>query len=136
MKSVEVDDAVFFVTLATPMTGLVRACHESRLDRTLEHVAYLKRPIPEGIGYLPLSRDDASLYFRPLSRRYERASLIVTSNKSGLGGGVQGSGSGNCHPGSPAAPVSDDQHQGGQPPVEGEASGGAVGKGACRPGGE
>jgi DNA replication protein DnaC len=31
---------------------------------------------------LPLSREEASLFFRLLVRRYERASLIVTSNKS------------------------------------------------------
>ena len=33
------------------------------------------------LGYLPLSREEASLFFRLLARRYERASLIVTSNK-------------------------------------------------------
>jgi hypothetical protein len=31
---------------------------------------------------LPLTREEASLFFRLLVRRYERASLIVTSNKS------------------------------------------------------
>ena len=31
---------------------------------------------------MPLSREEASLFFRLLVRRYERASLIVTSNKS------------------------------------------------------
>jgi DNA replication protein DnaC len=34
------------------------------------------------LGYLPLTREEASLFFRILVRRYERASLIVTSNKS------------------------------------------------------
>jgi DNA replication protein DnaC len=34
------------------------------------------------LGYLPLSREEASLFFRLLVRRYERGSLIVTSNKS------------------------------------------------------
>ena len=29
-----------------------------------------------------MSRDEAGLFFRLLTRRYERASLIVTSNKS------------------------------------------------------
>ena len=36
------------------------------------------------IGYLPLSRDEASLFFRLVVGRYEWASLIVTSNKSFL----------------------------------------------------
>ena len=34
------------------------------------------------IGYLPLSREDASLLFRLVARRYEKASVILTSNKS------------------------------------------------------
>ena len=33
------------------------------------------------LGYLPLTREEASLFFRLLVRRYERGSLIVTSNK-------------------------------------------------------
>ena len=33
------------------------------------------------LGYLPLSREKASLFFRLLVRRYERASLVVTNNK-------------------------------------------------------
>jgi DNA replication protein DnaC len=36
------------------------------------------------LGYLPLSRLEASLFFRLVIRRYERASTIVTSNKSFL----------------------------------------------------
>ena len=38
--------------------------------------------ILDELGYLPLSREEASLFFRLLVRRYERGSLIVTSNKS------------------------------------------------------
>lgn len=38
--------------------------------------------ILDELGYLPLTRDDASLFFHLVVRRYERASLIVTSNKS------------------------------------------------------
>src|SRR4029077_18647674 len=36
---------------------------------------------------LPLTREEASLFFRLLVRRYEQASLIVTSNKSFVDGG-------------------------------------------------
>lgn len=81
VKAVEAGYTVLFLTLETLMTRLVRARHENRLDRTLQQLAYPKLLILDEIGYLPLSRDDASLFFRLLSRRYERASLIVTSNK-------------------------------------------------------
>lgn len=34
------------------------------------------------IGYLPISRTGAMLFFQLMSRRYERASTVLTSNKS------------------------------------------------------
>ncbi|HCP46417.1 MAG TPA: MFS transporter, partial [Deltaproteobacteria bacterium] len=38
--------------------------------------------ILDEIGYLPMTREEASLFFRLINRRYERASTILTSNKS------------------------------------------------------
>jgi len=38
--------------------------------------------ILDEMGALPMTREEASLFFRLLSRRYEKASLILTSNKS------------------------------------------------------
>ncbi len=64
------------------MTRRLRAKHENRLERSLQQLVYPKVLIVDEIGYLPLSRDEASLFFRLVVRRYERASLIVTSNKS------------------------------------------------------
>jgi len=64
------------------MTRLVKAKHENRLERALKQLGYPKLLIIDEIGYLPLSREEASLFFRLIVRRYERASLIVTSNKS------------------------------------------------------
>jgi len=84
VKAVEAGYSVQFVTLETLMTRLVRAKHENRLERTLQQLVYPKLLIVDEIGYLPLSRDEASLFFRLVVRRYERASLIVTSNKSFL----------------------------------------------------
>ena len=34
------------------------------------------------IGYLPISRTGAMLFFQLMSRRYEHASTVLTSNKS------------------------------------------------------
>ena len=38
--------------------------------------------ILDEIGYLPMTREEASLFFRLLTRRYEKSSIILTSNKS------------------------------------------------------
>ena len=66
------------------MTRLVRAQQENRLERSLKQLVYPKVLIIDEVGYLPLSRDDASLFFRLVAHRYEHGSLIVTSNKSFL----------------------------------------------------
>jgi DNA replication protein DnaC len=84
VKAVEAGYSVQFLTLETLMTRLVKAKHENRLERALQLLVYPKLLVIDEIGYLPLSREEASLFFRLIVRRYERASLIVTSNKSFL----------------------------------------------------
>jgi DNA replication protein DnaC len=84
VKVVEAGYSVLFLTLETLMTRLVRAKNENRLERTLQQLVYPKVLILDEVGYLPLNREEASLFFRLLVRRYERASLILTSNKSFL----------------------------------------------------
>jgi DNA replication protein DnaC len=82
VKAVEAGYSALFLTLESLMGRLVRARHENRLDRTLQQLTYPRLLILDELGYLPLSREEASLFFRLLVRRYERGSLIVTSNKS------------------------------------------------------
>ena len=84
VKAVEAGYSVRFLTLETLMTRLVKARNENRLERALQQLVYPKLLVIDEIGYLPLSRDEASLFFRLVVRRYERASLILTSNKSFL----------------------------------------------------
>lgn len=50
----------------------------------MQQLVYPKLLVLDEIGYLPLSREEASLFFRLIVRRYERASMIITSNKSFL----------------------------------------------------
>ncbi len=84
VKAVEAGYSVLFLTLENLMTRLVKAFNENRLERSLQQLVYPKVLIIDEIGYLPLSNLEASLFFRLVARRYERASLIVTSNKSFL----------------------------------------------------
>ena len=84
VKAVECGYSVLFLTLENLMIRLVKAFHENRLERSLQQLVYPKVLIIDEIGYLPLSNLEASLFFRLVVRRYERASLIVTSNKSFL----------------------------------------------------
>jgi DNA replication protein DnaC len=53
-----------------------------RAERQLQQFVAPKLLIIDEMGYLPMSRDEAGLFFRLLTRRYEKASTIITSNKS------------------------------------------------------
>ena len=57
------------------------SCQENRLERQLQQLSYAQVLILDEIGYLPMNREEASLFFRLLNRRYEKASIILTSNK-------------------------------------------------------
>ena len=84
VKAAEAGYSVLFLPLEMLMNRLVKALNENRLERSLQQLVYPKVLIIDEVGYLPLSRIEASLFFRLVVRRYERASLIVTSNKSFL----------------------------------------------------
>ena len=55
---------------------------ENRLEWQLAQWITPKVLVVDELGYLPMSREEANLFFRLVARRYERASLIITSNKS------------------------------------------------------
>ena len=82
IKAAQVGHRVLFLTLEQLMNKLKRASQENRLERQLQQLTYPKVLILDEIGYLPLSREDASLLFRLVARRYLKASVILTSNKS------------------------------------------------------
>ena len=84
VKAVEAGYSVLFLTLEQLMTRLLKAFNENRLDRTLQQLSYPRLLIIDEIGYLPLSNTEASHFFRLVARRYEHASMIITSNKSFL----------------------------------------------------
>jgi DNA replication protein DnaC len=84
VKAVEAGYSALFLTLEMLMSRLVRALNENRLERSLQQLTYPKVLIIDEIGYLPLSQQEANLFFRLVVRRYERASMIITSNKSFL----------------------------------------------------
>lgn len=82
MKAAEAGHRVLFMTLDRLVGTLMRARQENRLDRQLQQLTYPKVLVLDEMGYLPMTREEASLFFRLINRRYERASTILTSNKS------------------------------------------------------
>ena len=82
VKAIEAGHKVLFSTLDNLLCRLTRGKRENRLGRQLKELFYPKVLIIDEIGYLPMNREEANLFFRLLCRRYEKASIIVTSNKS------------------------------------------------------
>ncbi len=82
VKAIEAGHRVMFLSLESLLTRLMKAKWENRIERQLQLFLYPKVLILDEMGYLPMNREEASLFFRLLCRRYERASIIVTSNKS------------------------------------------------------
>jgi DNA replication protein DnaC len=82
MKVVEAGYRVLFTTATDLVTTLAKAWAEPRFEERLKLHGQPKLLILDEIGYLPLDKRDATCLFQLVSRRYERGSIILTSNKS------------------------------------------------------
>jgi len=72
--------AVDFTTAAALVHELIEARDERRLLRLQKQLAAYRLLIIDELGYVPLSPTGAELLFEVFSQRYERGSVIVTSN--------------------------------------------------------
>lgn len=72
---------VYFTTLADLLHSLEEAQAAGRLTPRLRTLIFPSLMVIDEIGYLPITRTGAMLFFQLLSRRYEAASTILTSNK-------------------------------------------------------
>jgi DNA replication protein DnaC len=72
---------VRFATATEWVARLAEAKRERRLADELRNLARIPLIICDEVGYIPFDPDAANLMFELVSSRYERASIIVTSNK-------------------------------------------------------
>jgi DNA replication protein DnaC len=74
--------SIYFTTLDDMVRNLREAEATGRFAKKLQ--TYLKPSVLvlDEVGYLPVGRAEANMVFQLVSRRYERGSLITTSNKS------------------------------------------------------
>lgn len=72
---------IFFTTMADLITKLKK---DQDLGNKIRQKSYFRSVlvIVDEVGYTPVTRDECHLFFRFISHRYERASIIITSNKS------------------------------------------------------
>ena len=74
--------SVLFVTAPALVATLAKAHAEGRLEERLGFFAKPKLLIVDELGYLPFEPNAAHLFFQLVSRRYERGSMLITSNRS------------------------------------------------------
>jgi DNA replication protein DnaC len=81
LKAIEHGYRVLFTTAAAMIATLTKALAEGRLEDKLKLFTVPRLLIIDEIGYLPIDRIGANLFFQLVSRRYERGPMILTSNQ-------------------------------------------------------
>ena len=70
-----------FVSAADLMLQLASTYRHGRLKEYIRRAIQApKLLIIDEVGYLPFSREEASHFFQAIAQRYERGSIIITSN--------------------------------------------------------
>ena len=82
VEAVRGGQSAYFITAHDLVADLGKAAREARLDKRLRVYLAPRVLVIDEMGYLPLDALGATLFFQLVSARYERGSIILTSNKS------------------------------------------------------
>ena len=72
---------VQFATATQWVARLSEAKRQGTLEAELKRLSFIPLVVVDEVGYIPFDPEAANLMFSLVSNRYERASMIVTSNK-------------------------------------------------------
>jgi len=82
IEAVKAGISVYFTNTGNLIERLKIANQEGMLEKKLRNLMKYKVLIIDEIGYLPFDEEGAHCLFQLISRRYEKSSVILTSNKS------------------------------------------------------
>jgi DNA replication protein DnaC len=82
IRACQAGHRVAFATAAEWVARLADAHHAGQLQAELARLGRYPVLVIDEVGYIPFEAEAANLFFQLVSARYERASLIVTSNKA------------------------------------------------------
>ena len=82
MAAVKAGNSVYRCTLADLVDSLSLAHRAGQLANKLRFYTRASLLIVDEIGYLPLPKEGANLFFQLVSARYEKGAMILTSNRS------------------------------------------------------
>jgi DNA replication protein DnaC len=80
-RLVELGHTVLFTTATGLLSVLSKAESEGRLEEKLINYVKPRLLIVDELGYLPFERRAAHLFFQLVNRRYERGSMLITTNQ-------------------------------------------------------
>ena len=81
IRACQAGHRVLFATATEWVSRLAEAHHAGRLHDELRRLGRYPLLVVDEVGYVPFEPEAANLFFQLVAARYERASLIVTSNK-------------------------------------------------------
>jgi DNA replication protein DnaC len=79
--AVETGHSVLFTSATALLAALAKAETEGQLAERLTYYTKPKLLVIDELGYLPFERRSAHLFFQLVARRYERGSLLITTNQ-------------------------------------------------------
>ncbi len=72
---------MLFVSATTLLAALAKGESEGQLKDKLNFFAKPKLLVIDEIGYLPFEKRSAHLFFQLVARRYEKGSMLITTNQ-------------------------------------------------------
>ena len=78
---------VLFLSAVDLVTQLLQAQERATLPQFMKRLAKPDLLIVDEVGYIPFNRTGANLFFQVINHRYERGSMILTSNRAFSGWG-------------------------------------------------
>lgn len=81
VEAVKAGKSVYFATLAEIIDSLAKAEREGKLAQRIGFIARPALMIIDEVGYLPVQKGGANLFFQLINARYERGAVILTSNR-------------------------------------------------------
>ena len=74
--------SVYFISCHDLITQLNKAHYENKLEARIKHFCRYELLIIDEIGYLPVDKQGANLFFQLIAKRYEKHSTIITTNQT------------------------------------------------------
>lgn len=81
VAAVKARKSVYFTTLAELITTLTKAERAGTLTNRLRYINRMALLIVDEVGYLPIEKGGANLFFQLVNARYEKGATILTSNR-------------------------------------------------------